>query len=70
MTGEAGMRTLIDIVRSTELRGAKALITPARGSPPSESGGSGNALIYRAFRTSRTGGGEGGILTKNFDLAI
>ena len=34
-----------------------------RGSPPSESGGSRNARFYWVFRTSRSGGGEGGIRT-------
>jgi hypothetical protein len=34
-----------------------------RGSPPSESGGSRNARFYWVFRTSRLGGGEGGIRT-------
>jgi hypothetical protein len=33
------------------------------GSPPSESGGSRNVRFYLVFRTSRSYGGEGGILT-------
>jgi hypothetical protein len=40
-----------------------------RGSPPSESGGFRNARFYWVFRTSRLGGGEGGILTPLTDGA-
>jgi len=36
-----------------------------RGSPPSESGGFRNARFYWVFRTSRLGGGEGGILSSS-----
>ena len=36
-----------------------------RGSPPSESGGSGNARFYWFFRTSEAAGGEGGILSNS-----